>query len=159
MLVSRAKKNQSTYENGFTLVEVLASIVIISVILLGVVNLFSFTSKTAVSNNAKLVTTHLAKATLERVNIQQESYFPLHEVGEEERTYTKSECQAYENCQPKLYQLHVNDQTYDVELKVSQNEDEKELHLINVMVEVKLSKQNIKSTVEGYVIPNEISEE
>ena len=55
--------------NGFTLVEVLAAIVIISIILIGVVNLLHFTNKTAYSNNAKLVSINLAKASIERIKL------------------------------------------------------------------------------------------
>src|SRR5699024_7342090 len=98
------KNNHYRNENGFTLVEVLASIVIISVIMLGVVQLMSFTNKTAASNNSKLVTTHLAKATIERIKMQPETYFPFNEVVD--KTYTKENCKP-EDCED-LYQLQVN---------------------------------------------------
>lgn len=136
--------------NGFTLVEVLAAIVIISIILIGVVNLLHFTNKTAYSNNAKLVSINLAKASIERIKLQPEAYFDLGNIID--TTYTSN------NCVPKdcssLYQLKVNDQTYEVKLQISQNEEEKKLQLINCVVTVKLNDdyRNIESTVEGYVI-------
>ena len=57
-----------------------------------------------------------------------------------------------------LYQLKVNDQTYEVKLQISQNEEEKKLQLINCVVTVKLNDdyRNIESTVEGYVIHENI---
>jgi len=137
-------------QKGFTLVEVLASIVIISVILLGVAQLMLFTNKTAVSNNSKLVTTHLAKATMERIKIEPDTYFSFSNVSTEKKEYTKNNCQV-ENCE-ELYEFYVNDQTYDVTVQVSQNDEEKELDLINVFVTVQQANKNTKSSVEGYVV-------
>ena len=153
--MGQGNKKRYAYDNGLTLVEVLASIVIISVILLGVVQLLSFANKTAMSNNSKLVTTHLAKATIERIKTVPETYFSFYDINSESMTYTKNNCipEACEN----LYQWNVNDRTYEVTVKVSQTNEEKILDLINVVVTVELSGKNIKSTVEGYVI-DEISE-
>lgn len=135
---------------GFTLVEILASIVIISIILIGVVNLITFTNKAAYSNNSKLVAVNLAKASMERIKIEPESYFDLNKVNQEKITYTSGKCEP-ENCE-KLYKLKVNNQTYEVQVEVSQNNEEKALHLINSVVTVNLlSDRNIQSTVEGYV--------
>lgn len=134
-------------EKGFTLVEVLASVVIISLILSSFFGLLVFTNKTAVSNNSKLVSINLAKASMERMKIQPESYFHFTDV--KEKTYTIKDCLT-EECEA-LYELPVNDQKYDVEVKVSQSEEEKNLQLINVVVTVELAERNIQSTVEGYI--------
>ena len=67
-------------ENGFTLVELLASIIILSIIIIGIFQMFIFSSKTATSNQTKLVTTHLAKATIERIKVDAESYFSFDQV-------------------------------------------------------------------------------
>ena len=138
-------------KDGFTLVEVLAAIVIISIILIGVVNLLNFTNKTAYSNNAKLVSINLAKASMERIKIQPENYFRFEDVSNSKKTFSSDNC-VPNNCAP-LYQLQVNDQTYEVELTINQSNDEKELQLINSVVTVKLVDDNrtIESTVEGYV--------
>lgn len=148
------RKTWYTEEKGFTLVEVLASIVIISVILLGVVNLFTFTNKTAISNNNKLVTTHLAKATIERIKIQPNTYFSFNNITSEEISYTKNNCKPT-NC-TGLYQFNVNDELYNVTVTVSQTNrqsiKEEELGLVNIVVEVKHDEKKLKSTVEGYVI-------
>jgi len=141
------RKLKGNYD-GFTLVEVLASIVIISIILLGVVQLMNFTNKTAITNNVKLVTTHLAKATIERMKIKSEDYFLPEQINGE--PITKENCQIT-SCK-NLYRLTINDESYDVIVIVSQNSEEVELQLINVIVTVKHSNKNIKSTVEGYVI-------
>ena len=141
--------NKST-QKGFTLVEVLASIVIISVVLVGVAQLMLFTNKTAVSNNSKLVTTHLAKATMERIKIEPEAYFPFSNVTSEKKEYTKNNCHPTD-CE-QLYEFYVNDQTYDVTVQVSQNEEESELDLINVFVKVKQTNKSTESCVEGYVV-------
>jgi|SRR5690625_366986 len=133
--------------NGFTLVEVLASIVIISIIFLGVMQLIHFTNKTAVSNNTKLVTTHLAKATMERIKLTPEEFFPTNNVTV--KTYDKHNCEV-ENCS-NLYSFKVNDNDYDVRVAVSQQEEEKLLNLINVVVYVQSQVKGEESMVEGYV--------
>ncbi|HLS67101.1 MAG TPA: type II secretion system protein [Pseudogracilibacillus sp.] len=133
--------------NGFTLVEVLASIVIISIIFLGVMQLIHFTNKTAVSNNTKLVTTHLAKATMERIKLTPEEFFPTNNVTV--KTYDKHNCEV-ENCS-NLYSFKVNDNDYDVRVAVSQQEEEKQLNLINVVVYVQSQVKGEESMVEGYV--------
>lgn len=137
-------------ENGFTLVEVLASIVIISIILLGVSQLMNFTSKAAETNKTKLVTTHLAKASIERIKIKPEDYFQFSANDAAGKTYTRANCQG-NDC--SVYEFDVNDQTYDVEVKVSQSDtkNEKELGLIKVLVKVELRDKYINSQVEGYV--------
>lgn len=149
--MKRVLSNFVKEKDGFTLVEVLASIVIISIILIGVVNLITFTNKTAYSNNSKLVAINLAKASMERIKIQPESYFKLEDVKQATTIFTINNC-ALDDCNT-LYLLHVNDQTYEVKLEVSQNSEEKNLQLINSVVTVKLVDQNrnIESTVEGYV--------
>lgn len=142
--------------NGFTLVEVLAAIVIISVILIGVVNLFNFTNKTAYSNNAKLVSINLAIATLERIKVEPEQYFQIEDIVEPDKTYiyTSKNCPTGNEGCISLYKPYVNDQTYEVELKLSQSTKEKQLQLINTVVTVTLVDENdrqVESTVEGYL--------
>lgn len=154
---SRFPKN----EKGVTLVEVLASIVIISIILLGVFSLLTFTNKTAVSNNAKLVSINLAKATIERMKVKPDDYFYNFEelkakTAEFEVVYDHEDChRSHEDfhtskCET-LYLPVVNDQTYHVEITVSQTDEERDLKLLNVVVTVSLAERNIKSVVEGYV--------
>lgn len=137
-----------TTEKGFTLVEVLASIVIISILFLGIVQLLNFTNKTAVSNNAKLVSTHLAKATIERIKIKPDEFFPTDEI--KTKTYDKSNC-IPAHCE-ELFTFLVNDEVYDVYVKTSQNTEEYKLNLINVVVTIEQQNKNLTSTVEGYVV-------
>lgn len=146
-------KNQS----GFTLIEVLASLTILSIILLGVSNLFVFTNQVAVSNNNRLVAINLGKATLERVKMDPFSYFNhpnanpnITNAGFE---YTNGNCEP-DNCS-ELYSIIINDKEYRVILIVSQENEEqrneKQMQLINVLVKVELPDENINHQVEGYV--------
>lgn len=146
MKQNRMQKNQT----GFTLVEILASIVILSVIFIGIFQLFMFTSKTATSNNTKLVTTHMAKATIERIKIDHESFFQQEKVKPDPIIYTKNNCEP-NHCE-QLYEFFINDNVYEVEVKISQNANEKDLELINVVVTVEQIDKKVKSKVEGYVI-------
>lgn len=140
-------------EKGFTLVELLASIIILSIIIIGIFQMFVFTSKTATSNQTKLVTTHLAKATIERIKVDAESFFPLDIVNvNEEKEINSANCSSLSNVDCDLYEIKVNDLTYQVEIYVSQNEEEVDLNLINVVVTVTEDEKNLSSKVEGYVV-------
>lgn len=143
------KKNQQ----AFTLVEVAASLTIISIILLGAYQLMISTNETAVYNNQRLVAINLGKSTMDRVKMEPFSYFnPPDEnvnLNEDEYEYTDVNCEP-ENCQG-LYNAIINDKEYSITLTVSQDDDEKRLKLINVLVDVELSEGNISHQVEGYV--------
>ncbi|WP_170138763.1 type IV pilus modification PilV family protein [Oceanobacillus chungangensis] len=149
----RSKVQKSlTDETGFTLVEVLASLTILSIILVGVFNLFIFTNEAAVSNNDRLVAINLGQATMERVKHNPSAYFDnssansaLTEVG---KTYTAANCEK-NNCE-SLYEVLINDNTYHISLTVSQNSDETKLKLIDVIVTVEL-KGKANHKVEGYI--------
>lgn len=141
-------------EQGVTLIEVLASIVIISIILMGVFSLLIFTNKSAVSNNSKLVSINLAKATIERMKVAPEEFMDMDEIKVKpvpfEEVFNKDNCKPKPNCE-NLYEHNVNNQTYDVEITVNQTPEEKDLKLVNIVVTISLEKRNINSIVEGYV--------
>lgn len=130
------------HEEGFTLVEILASVVIISIILIGVFNFIIFSNKTAATNNEKLVAIHLAKSTMERIKVAMEEhnrqkkapeYFPYFDLtnipvnSEEEfhvgkcASLTERQRQACE----ELYAPKINDVVYNVKVTVSQHSTEK----------------------------------
>ena len=140
-------------ESGFTLVELLASIIILSIIILGIFQMFIFSAKTATSNQTKLVTTHLAKATIERIKVDAESYFSFDqvEVGNT-KIFDKENCTA-RDCE--LFTMTVNDLSYEVEIEVSQDSAEKDLNLINVIVTVTQPEKKLSSKLEGYVVDEE----
>ena len=145
-------RKQSRKEKGFTLVEVLASLVILSIILVGVLNLFVFTNKAAVTNNDRLVAINLGKATLERVKNAPEDYFSslTHEALENGVQLPMDDCES-EECKD-LYTELINDKEYEIMLDVSQDESERNMQLINVLVTVELPEEDISHQVEGYVV-------
>lgn len=134
-------------KQGFTLVEVIVSITILSIIILTFSSIFLFTNNTANRNNEKLVAVHLAKATLESVKGNPSYYFVLTETG-----ITPGEGFQFENNSIKITQV-INNQNYEVKIKPSRDNGQKELSLVHVLVETKLlgSKTPITSKVEGYV--------
>lgn len=134
-------------KQGFTLVEVIVSITILSIIILTFSSIFLFTNNTANRNNEKLVAVHLAKATLESVKGNPSYYFVLTETG-----ITPGEGFQFENDSIKITQI-INNQNYEVKIKPSRDNGQKELSLVHVLVETKLlgSKTPITSKVEGYV--------
>lgn len=128
-------------ENGLTLIEVLASLVIISIVLTGFMALFGTTNKLAVSNSEKLVVVNLADSYLERVKANPKEFItPFPPTIENQ---SKGIPQAV---------LEMNNKKYEIEVKVTQSNDEfNKLSLVNVVVKVKSKNSNMSSSVEGYV--------
>lgn len=137
---------------GFTLMEVLASITLLSIIVLTFLQLFAFTNKVAVENNNKLVAVHLAKAMLERVKIEPGLYIdlPLDSCPQKNE---KGQC-LYTTSYP------INGKNYEVLITANQKPDEKAIGLIHIVVETRLQGDDSKvsSKVEGYVSDEEIQE-
>ena len=143
--------------DGFTLVEILISLVILSIIILAFLNLFVFTNKTTVVNNDQLVAIHLAKSTMERIKMNPFSYIdePDNDRFNQPQVYTADSCSNRpdpDECE-LLFSPLINNKTYEVQVTVSQTANEKAIRLMNVLVEVNLqnSKTPISSKVEGYV--------
>lgn len=124
---------------GLTLIEVIASITILSIILSVCMNIFVFSNKTAISNNEKLVATHLAKGHLERVKVNPEYYFG----DNNDYTFTNKVFTDEE---------YINDKYYDVKV-TNKAADTSNSRLYHVIVEVMLrhSEPPISSKVEGYI--------
>lgn len=168
-------------EKGFTLIEVLASLVIISLVLMSFMGIFANTNKLAVRNSEKLVVINLADAYLERVKVDPDGTINL--VGEKFKDSPPPhqkfppdfiECRDSENrviSNKHCYTVTLdkldlfNEKYYDVTIKFSQttesNEDnlsEDVLSLINVEVTVTARESKLSSTVEGYVPYGETNE-
>lgn len=137
-------------ESGFTLVETLASLVLLSIILLGFFQLFVHTNKTANVNNEKLVVINLADGVLEGLKAQ-----PMKELK-------TSNVQNYFTSQNPLNpvdSIEFNKKIYNVAYEASQSSaiygnnsnSEKTLKIIKVVVTVTAPNGKTKSSTEGYV--------
>lgn len=149
-----------TKERGFTLIEVVASIVIIGIVLISFSQLFIQSNKTAVYNNEKLVTINLADATLTKLKAES---FPKNS------TITHAEVNKYfvDNVEPDPakkkapLEINMNGKKYSVTYSASQSprvldvqnskNSEEELGLIKVVVTVTAPDGKIKGSSEGYV--------
>lgn len=145
-------------EKGFTLVEVLASTVIISIVLIGLLNLILFSNNTASLNNDRLVAIHLGQASLERVKMDPFSYIerPMSDPGSDYvKEYNKDTCLSLGFSTCDFYEPVINDHPYEITVTASQEEkeqvDEQALHLINIVVTVKDETSKVQHQVEGYV--------
>ncbi len=118
-------------EKGFTLAEVIVSIVIVSIILLSFFQLFIQHTKIAGSNTEKLITVNISQAYLERLKLER--------ANPSDPVYSEP------------YEMILNDQSYTITVKTSQNENEKEMKLLNVVVTTTSSDEKTKGVVEGYV--------
>lgn len=128
-------------EKGFSLVEVLGSLVIITIILISFFQLFVNSNKIAVTNNEKLVLVYLADAELERLKLN--PFERLSKVDSKSLALFK---------ETKSHIARINDKDYKVTVEASQTAKEKELKMISVIVTVTSNINKTNSSVEGYVI-------
>ncbi|MEK5216309.1 type IV pilus modification PilV family protein [Psychrobacillus sp. FSL H8-0487] len=126
-------------EKAFTLVEVVASLTLISIILLSFFQIFIQTSKVADTNTEKLVTINLADAQLERLQIDSSELKSIGITGmSAERGVS-------------LISISLNNKYYDVNVKIYPNSNDQNLKLYNLVVTVTSQNGKTKSSVEGYV--------
>ncbi|MER2262852.1 MAG: prepilin-type N-terminal cleavage/methylation domain-containing protein [Psychrobacillus sp.] len=128
-------------QKGLTLVEVLASLAIISIVLLSFFQLIINSNENATSNNEKLVMIYLADAELERLKIDPSNLFI---VDLENSTF-----EIKENLEKVI---KLNNKDYKISIKTSQNNDEKKMKLLNVVIKVRMDSSKSSSTVEGYIV-------
>ena len=130
-------------EKGFSLIEVIASILLLSIVLVSFFTFFIQTNKAAVTNNEKLVVINLADAVLERLKLD-----PTLDKPE----YAEKLVSTLSTGNPFTFTLEkMNGKDYDASVKVTQSNDEKSIKLFNVVVTVTAQNGNTKSSVEGYV--------
>lgn len=144
-------------ERGFTLLEVVASLVIISIVLLSFFPFFHNAKQISNSNMERLVIINLAEATLNRLKadpysdyIERPSENPsyLHSHGGN-KLYTLATCSTDE-CRGN-YRMSLNNKEYFFEIKATQNSSESNSKLINIIVSAKNDKGNLQYAVEGYI--------
>ncbi|QBK25728.1 type IV pilus modification PilV family protein [Ureibacillus thermophilus] len=133
--------NMIKNNQGFSLVEAVASIVLITIALLSFYSLFISSFNTANYNNDKLIAINLAEAELERIKLSPFETGNLPPVD-----YSVN----YNQTIRKTKEIYSGGDTYDLEIIATQNNNEKNNKLINVIVTVEYNGK--KSTVEGYVI-------
>jgi prepilin-type N-terminal cleavage/methylation domain-containing protein len=137
-------------EKGFSLIEVLVSLTILSVSVISIAHFFNQSNDVSSFNNNKLVATNLARMTLERV---QHSYGSFGIVKNTAKHYDITVCTTDPDCK-KLYAPTINSNVYEIEIDVkNQTSEEASIKLFPVTVKVNYpTKQNKKSTsVEGYM--------
>lgn len=138
-----AKKSQKKLSNkGFTLIEVLASIILISIILLSFAQIFMQSNKFMHRNNEQLVVINLADAVVEKLKS-----FP------QEKNNSGKFFANYDK------KIRMNDNDYDVAIVATQNKfahknatySEQDLGLIKVVVTITAPNGQTKGVSEGYV--------
>lgn len=130
-------------QKGFSLIEVIASIVIISIVLLSFFQLFVQSNKTAVANNEKLVVINLADAQLERLKLDHTVLTDL------EKLDSKVLNKKIKNF--NLEPIILNNKFYSVKVLATVSEAEENLKIVNIVVTVTAPNGKTKSSVEGYV--------
>ncbi|MFJ5768462.1 prepilin-type N-terminal cleavage/methylation domain-containing protein [Psychrobacillus sp. NPDC093180] len=128
-------------EKGYSLLEVLGSLVILTIVLISFFQIFVNSNKIAATNNEKLVVIYLADAELERVKFNPFERLPK---------VTPASLSLYK--ESKTHIISLNDKEYKVKLDASQTTKEKELKMLNVLVTVTSENNKTNSSVEGYVI-------
>lgn len=143
-------------ERGFTLIEVVASIVIIAIVLISFSQLFIQTNKTAAKNNEKLVTVNLADAAL--VKLKSETFAKNSSITNVNNYFVDNVESDPTKKKPPLA-IEMNGKSYSVAYAASQsnstvtnsNHSEKDLNLIKVVVTVTAPDGKTKGSSEGYV--------
>lgn len=136
-------------EKGFSLIEVLVSLSILSISVITISNFFIQANEISAGNNRKLVAANLARMALDRVQQNPESYGI--KVPNEEGVFNTSNCHdlASDECK-KLYSTKINETKYEISLYINENSDkEKEMNLLPITVTI--SYQDKETSVEGYV--------
>ena len=141
-----------TSEDGFTLVETLASLVLVVIILLCFSQLFVQTKNTASINNEKLVVINLADAVLEGLKVKPMKEIPSISNVQDYFTTTI-------NPNAPTNEISFNGKEYSISYLASQKSEkfnngynsEKELEIIDVVVTVTSPDGKTKSSSEGYV--------
>lgn len=128
-------------QRGFSLIEVVAALVIITIVLLSFSQLFIQSNKTAAYNNEKLVAINMAEAELERLKLMP---FAEHLPPPDSTTIY-----IFETTSDIVKKLYSDGDNYRLSIKATQTPDEKNRNLINIVVTVKY--KNSESTAEGYI--------
>lgn len=150
--------SKSPSEQGFSLIEVVASIVIVTILLISFAQLFVQANKTAAHNNEKLVAINLADAALAK--LQAETLAKNSSITDVNHYFVDNSVNDPTQKKPPLAIL-MNGKNYSITYKASQNNkkelitnstySEKELDLIKVVVTVTAPDGKIKGSSEGYV--------
>ncbi|WP_169525464.1 type IV pilus modification PilV family protein [Pseudalkalibacillus hwajinpoensis] len=137
-------------ERGFTLIEILVSLTLLTSIVLTASYFFVQSNTVSSYNNQKLVAVNLARSTLERVQLNPDLYVTN---GIKGSPYTFQSCQSSGSSSCQNFQVLINNHQYLINIALSQDNNEKDLNIVDVQVDVSLSntKKSIKSTVEGYI--------
>ena len=131
--------NMQNREEGFSLIEVVASLVLVSIVLISFVQIFIQSNKTAVDNTEKIVVINLADAQLERLKIDSS-------ILEGVKSLPKGSNKTY-----TMEAIKLNNKVYSVQVIASVTQEEYERKLINIVVTVSAPNNKTKSSIEGYI--------
>jgi prepilin-type N-terminal cleavage/methylation domain-containing protein len=136
-------------EKGFSLIEVLVSLSILSVTVIAISNFFVQSNEISAGNNRKLVATNLARMTLDRVQQNYTNYGI--KIPTAEDTFNTSNCHdlAYDACQ-NLYSTKINNTEYEITLHIRESK-EKEVRMNLLPISVTVSYLDKNTSVEGYL--------
>jgi prepilin-type N-terminal cleavage/methylation domain-containing protein len=143
---------------GFTLVEVLASIIILGILATVFFQMFIFSQKTTTSNQEKLVAVNVAQGMLERIkhDVKLDEPYRMYPEITSTGTYTISNCGVYSgtdktDCE-KRYKTMVNDINYTIEIQIKvADEAESGMGLYWAIVRVLNNEGKPQSTAKGFV--------
>ncbi|MDD1502040.1 type II secretion system protein [Lysinibacillus sp. CNPSo 3705] len=142
-------------QRGFSLIEVVASLVLISIILLSFAQIFISTNKTATVNTEKLVTVNLADAVLAKLKSDSLTKIATQDLND----YFNDTGEPDAKKKNPPLEIDLNGKTYAITYTPYQNTNkyansdftEKDLNLIKVVVTVTSQNGKTKGSSEGYV--------
>lgn len=143
------KKNQ-----GFTLVEILVSILLLVLLGFAFFQFFIFSQKATTGSKEKLAAVHLAQSVLEQVKTN--DYPEITENMDVEKSHLPKRfhvgnacANADQNCINR-YKKKLNNQTYQVEIEVDQKKNDTSC-LLEVEVEILNQAGKLETSVKGLI--------
>ncbi|MCZ0702411.1 prepilin-type N-terminal cleavage/methylation domain-containing protein [Natronobacillus azotifigens] len=127
---------------GFTLIETLISMTILSIIILSLMGFFYQSTSIEHNNHNQLVAINLAQSTL--IRLQTEGYNNINTIG----SYTLTPCEDEStNCTPI-----INGDRYTTEIDIKASDADVSLYVATILI-TRENSNNTLATLEGYIKP------
>lgn len=132
-------------EKGLTLIEILVSIVILSIIFLSITSFFPQMGLLNKANEDKTITINKAKDILNQWQNRQD-------VTNFLRNPTTITLPEYDHTDSNYYYFKTKQGDYDVNIKIKINSDLKSAPLKTHLIDLQLKKGNVAAETYGYIV-------
>ncbi|MBB6445856.1 type IV pilus modification PilV family protein [Bacillus benzoevorans] len=138
-------------EGGYTLIEILAGVFILSIVLTVFFQFFIFSQKTTTDNKEQLVALKLAETVLEQIISNKNGYqddFVYVEGEPQAQTYS---CEKEDTTCNDRYYFMFNNNEYEAQITVGAQQEDLRIYKITVKIYGEMNKEKPLSEVKGLV--------